>query len=117
MSIVVIGLNHRTAPLDLLERTSIDDARLPKALDDLVGREHVGEAVVLSTCNRTEVYAVAEKFHGAYHDIRSFFCEQSFLPPEDQFTADCWSHSSPRCAASRGLPLPADATDTRLKSG
>jgi glutamyl-tRNA reductase len=38
--------------------------------------------VLLSTCNRTEVYAVAEKFHGAYHDIRSFLCEQSFLPPE-----------------------------------
>jgi glutamyl-tRNA reductase len=83
VSIVVIGLNHRTAPLDLLERTAIDDARVPKALDDLVHREHVGEAVVLSTCNRTEVYAVAEKFHGAYHDIRSFFCDQSYLPPED----------------------------------
>lgn len=82
MSIVAIGLNHRTAPLELLERTSIDPARLPKALDDLLGREHVGEAVVLSTCNRIEVYAVAEKFHGAYHDIRSFFCEQSYLPPE-----------------------------------
>lgn len=83
MSIVVIGLNHRTAPLDLLERTSIDEARLTKALDDLLGRDHVSEAVLLSTCNRTEVYAVAEKFHGAYHDIRSFFCEQSFLPPEE----------------------------------
>jgi glutamyl-tRNA reductase len=82
VSIVVIGLNHRTAPLDLLERTAVDDARLAKALDDLLGRDHVSEAVLLSTCNRTEVYAVAEKFHGAYHDIRSFLCEQSFLPPE-----------------------------------
>jgi glutamyl-tRNA reductase len=82
VSIVVIGLNHRTAPLDLLERTAVDDARLAKALDDLLGRDHVSEAVLLSTCNRTEVYAVAEKFHGAYHDMRSFLCEQSFLPPE-----------------------------------
>jgi glutamyl-tRNA reductase len=99
VSIVAIGLNHRTAPLDLLERTTIDDARLPNALDDLVSREHVSEAVVLSTCNRTEVYAVAEKFHGAYHDIRSFFCDLSYLPPEEvsdhlyvQYDADAALH-------------------------
>ena len=66
MSVVVIGLNHRTVPLDLLERMTVDDGRLPKALHDLASREHVSEAVVLSTCNRTEVYAVAERFHGAY---------------------------------------------------
>ncbi|HYZ99885.1 MAG TPA: glutamyl-tRNA reductase [Acidimicrobiales bacterium] len=83
MSVVVIGLNHRTAPLGLLERMSVGDGRLPKALDDLCGREHVSEALVLSTCNRTEVYAVAERFHGAYSDIRNFLAEQSFLPPED----------------------------------
>ena len=58
MSVVVIGLNHRTVPLDLLERMTVDDARLPKALHDLVRATHVSEAVVLSTCNRTEVYAV-----------------------------------------------------------
>ncbi|MCB1006243.1 MAG: glutamyl-tRNA reductase, partial [Acidimicrobiales bacterium] len=54
MSVVVIGLNHRTAPLDLLERLTVDDARLVKALGDVSGREHVSEAVILSTCNRTE---------------------------------------------------------------
>ena len=83
MSVVVIGLNHRTAPLDLLERMAVTDARLPKALHDLVSREHVSEAMVLSTCNRTEVYAVAERFHGAYSDIRSFLSELSYLPPEE----------------------------------
>ncbi len=83
MSVVVIGLNHRTTPLDLLERMTIGDAALTKALHDLVHREHVSEAVVLSTCNRTEVYAVAEKFHGAYQDIRNFLSESAFLAPED----------------------------------
>jgi glutamyl-tRNA reductase len=82
VSVVVIGLNHRTAPLELLERMTVGDGRLPKALHDLRAREHVAEAVVLSTCNRIEVYAVAERFHGAYQDIRNFLSELAFVPPE-----------------------------------
>ncbi|MCU0268528.1 MAG: glutamyl-tRNA reductase [Acidimicrobiales bacterium] len=82
MSVVVIGLNHRTVPLDLLERVTVDDARLPKALHDVVGREHVSEAVVLSTCNRTEIYVMAERFHGAYADVRNFLSELAYLPPD-----------------------------------
>lgn len=83
MSVLVIGLNHRTAPLELLERMAIGDGQLPKALHDLTTREHISEALVLSTCNRTEVYAVAERFHGAYSDVRDFLADFSFLPPED----------------------------------
>jgi glutamyl-tRNA reductase len=52
-------------------------------LHEVWSREHVSEAVVLSTCNRTEVYAVAEKFHGAYQDIRTFLGELAHLAPED----------------------------------
>jgi glutamyl-tRNA reductase len=83
MSIVVIGVNHHTGPLSLLERVSVPGDALTKALDGLVSRPHVREAVVLSTCNRTEVYAVAEKFHGAFADIRDFFCELGNLHPDD----------------------------------
>jgi glutamyl-tRNA reductase len=83
VSVVVIGLNHRSTPLDLLERMTVGDAALPKALHDLISRTDVSEAVVLSTCNRTEVYAVAERFHGAYQDIRDFLAEVAFLAPED----------------------------------
>jgi glutamyl-tRNA reductase len=83
VSVVVIGLNHRSTPLDLLERMTIGEAALPKALHDIVSREDISEAVVLSTCNRTEVYAVAERFHGAYADIRDFLAEVAFLAPED----------------------------------
>ena len=56
MSVVVIGLNHRTVPLDLLERMTVNEANLPKALADLVGRDHVSEAVVLSTCNLSLIH-------------------------------------------------------------
>jgi glutamyl-tRNA reductase len=82
VSVVVIGLNHRTVPLDLLERMTVNEASLPKALADLLGRDHVSEAVVLSTCNRTEVYASVERFHAAYADIREFLSGLAFLPPE-----------------------------------
>jgi glutamyl-tRNA reductase len=83
VSVVVIGLNHRTAPLDLLERMAVAGGQLPKALHDLCTRPNLSEALVLSTCNRTEVYAVAERFHGAYSDIRGFLADFSYLPPED----------------------------------
>lgn len=83
MSIVVMGINHRSAPLDVIERVSISDSALPKALHGLASRENVRETVVLSTCNRTEVYVVAEKFHGAYGDVRDFFCEISGLSADD----------------------------------
>jgi glutamyl-tRNA reductase len=83
VSIVVIGVNHRTGPLSLLERVAVASDALPKAIHGLVSRENVREAVVLSTCNRTEVYAVAERFHGAYADIRDFFCELGGLDPDD----------------------------------
>lgn len=83
MSVVAIGLNHRSVPLELLERTTIDAERLPKVLADLVARPHLSEAVVLSTCNRTEIYVLAEKFHGAYGDVRDTLAEVAFLAPEE----------------------------------
>jgi glutamyl-tRNA reductase len=98
VSIVAIGLNHRTAPLELLERMAVDGGRLPKVLDDLVRREHVSEAVVLSTCNRTEVYVAAEKFHGAYHEVRDFFSDLAYLPPE-QFSDHLYVHYDADAAA------------------
>ncbi len=81
--VVVVGLNHRSVPLDLLERMTVSDARLPKALADLRGRTNVDEAVVLSTCMRTEIYVVAERFHAAMGDVLDFLAELSFGSPEE----------------------------------
>jgi glutamyl-tRNA reductase len=83
MSIVVIGVNHRTGPISLLERVSVSNDSLGKVITGLVSRANIREAAVLSTCNRTEVYAVAERFHGAYADIRDFFCELGGLQPDE----------------------------------
>jgi glutamyl-tRNA reductase len=83
VAIVVIGLNHRTAPLAVLERVALASDALSKALHDLGGRSNLSEVVLLSTCNRTEVYVATERFHGAYADIRDFFCSSGSLAPDD----------------------------------
>jgi len=83
VSVIVVGLNHRTVPLDLFEKMTVPEAKLPKALADLSSRENISESVILSTCNRIEIYAYAEKFHGAYQDIRNFLSEISHVAPED----------------------------------
>ncbi len=82
-SVIAIGAHHRSAPLELLEKMAIDGPRLDKFLDDLTARPDINEAVILSTCNRTEIFVAAERFHGAYRDVRDFISDLTFLPPVD----------------------------------
>ncbi|MGH8977026.1 MAG: glutamyl-tRNA reductase [Acidimicrobiia bacterium] len=83
MSLIVVGLNHRTVPVELLERMTVAEAALPKVLDDLVAREHLLEVVVLSTCNRTEIYARCTHFHAAVGDVGEFLAAHSGADPKD----------------------------------
>ena len=83
MSLLVVGLNHRTVPVALLERLAVAPDDLPKALQALMRREHLAEAVLLSTCNRTEVYAHATLFHPAMQDVRDFLADQSGVDPDE----------------------------------
>lgn len=83
MSILVIGVNHRSGPLSVLERVALSPDEVPKAVDALARRDNVREVAVLSTCNRTEIYAVAERFHGAYADIRDFLCDLGHIAPDE----------------------------------
>src|ERR671916_1360614 len=62
---------------------AVPETQLPTALAALSKREFVSEAVILSTCHRVEAYVVAERFHGAAQDVRNFFSELAFVPPED----------------------------------
>lgn len=98
MSIVVVGANHRTAPLALLERMAVRGDSLPKFLHHLDDGEHTSEAVVLATCNRTEVYLVAERFHGAFGEVREFFSDLTYLPPED-FADNLYVHYDEQAVA------------------
>jgi glutamyl-tRNA reductase len=63
MSLLVVGLSHRSAPLPLLERVSLPAEAAGKLLDDVAAAPAVDEAMLLATCNRVEIYASVEKFH------------------------------------------------------
>lgn len=60
MNIIAVGLNHRTAPVELRERLAVTEARLPEALARLKRWPGIDEGVILSTCNRVELYAVVK---------------------------------------------------------
>jgi glutamyl-tRNA reductase len=69
MSLLLVGVSHRTAPVSVLERVAISGEDTAKVLDELITGEYVSEAVVLSTCNRIEIYAVVETFHGGLTEV------------------------------------------------
>ncbi len=83
MAVIVVGLNHRSVPLEILEKMNVPAELLPKALHDLIVRDNVSEVVLLSTCNRTEIYVVAERYHGALQDVRNSLAELTHLAPEE----------------------------------
>jgi glutamyl-tRNA reductase len=83
MPLYVVGASFRSAPLELLERLAVDPERRPKALAHLVGKDNVQEGVVLSTCNRVEVYAAIDRFHGGSVDVRRFLTEFQHIDPQD----------------------------------
>ncbi|HEX3460221.1 MAG TPA: glutamyl-tRNA reductase [Acidimicrobiales bacterium] len=72
MSVIVVGIEQREAPLHLLEQVAVTEAALPKALAALRDRSNLSEAVILSTCLRTEVYAVVERFHDGVDQLQEF---------------------------------------------
>ncbi len=85
MHIVVVGLNYRTAPVEVRERFTFAEQDLPKALEQLKLTKSVLEGVVVATCNRTEIYVVVDRLHMCGYFIRSFM-EQWFGISRDQFT-------------------------------
>ena len=79
MSLLVLGLSHHNAPLDLLERASADDPAATAFERRALAGSHIHEALVLSTCNRTEVYADTLTFHGAIADLTAAFTASTAL--------------------------------------
>ena len=69
MTVLVVGLSHRSAPVEVLERAAIGGEAVAKLLDDVHTSEHLSEAVAVVTCNRVEVYADAATFHGGVDEI------------------------------------------------
>ena len=80
MSVIVVGLEQGQCPLDLLERVAVTESALPKALGRLRDQSNLSEAVILSTCLRTEVYAVVERFHDGVAELQEFLATISGSP-------------------------------------
>lgn len=82
MSILVVGMSHRSAPIDVLERASLDTEAAVKLSHRALETDAVTEAAVISTCNRVEVYVDAERFHGAVEDVTRLLGEHAGLDRE-----------------------------------
>jgi glutamyl-tRNA reductase len=83
MSVLVVGLSHRTAPVSVLERAAVpvDDVR--KTVEELHRAEMISEVMLLSTCNRIEVYADVARFHPAVAEITTVLARHSGLAVSD----------------------------------
>ena len=69
MSVLVVGISHKSAPVALLERLALDGEARAKLLHDLLDSEHISEAAVVATCNRLEVYTDVDRFHGSVEEV------------------------------------------------
>ena len=83
MSVLLFGVSHRSAPVSVLEQLSTDEADQAKIIAQILQSSLVTEAMVLSTCNRVEVYAVVEAFHGGLSVIGQVLSEHSGMSLQD----------------------------------
>ncbi|MED3962221.1 glutamyl-tRNA reductase [Niallia taxi] len=75
MHIVVVGLNYKTAPVEIRERLTFDSSALGEAMSQLQKKKSILENIIISTCNRTEIYAVVDQLHTGRYYIKEFLSE------------------------------------------
>ena len=95
MSVLVVGLSYKGAPLATLERVALAGDALEKLLHDVSRAEDVAGALVLSTCNRVEIYAEVDKFHGAVAAICELMSRHSHVP-QAELTPHLYVHYQDR---------------------
>ena len=83
MSLLAVGVSHRTAPVALLEQFAMGPSDIVKTLHELVACDHVQEALVLATCNRVEVFAEVDRFHGGVGDVSRILARQGGATVEE----------------------------------
>jgi len=77
MSVLVVGISHKSAPVALLERVALDQHGVHKLIDDVAACEHVTEATVIATCNRLEIYADVDRFHGSVEEVSRLLIDRA----------------------------------------
>ncbi|MER7742864.1 glutamyl-tRNA reductase [Streptomyces sp. NPDC096538] len=83
MSLLVVGLSHRSAPVSVLERASLNADAQTKLLQDTVAAEPASEGAVLATCNRIELYADVDKFHAGVAELSTLLAQHSGVGLEE----------------------------------
>ncbi|CAL9493568.1 glutamyl-tRNA reductase [Streptomyces sp. enrichment culture] len=83
MSLLVVGLSHRSAPVSVLERASLDSDTQQKLLQDVLAAEPAVEAAALATCNRIELYADVDKFHAGVAELSTLLAQHSGVGLEE----------------------------------
>ncbi|MEW1639997.1 glutamyl-tRNA reductase [Streptomyces sp. NPDC093801] len=83
MSLLVVGLSHRSAPVSVLERASLSADAKVKLLHDTLAAEPAAEATVLATCNRIELYADVDKFHAGVAELSTLLAQHSGVALEE----------------------------------
>ncbi|MEG0259130.1 MAG: glutamyl-tRNA reductase [Lysinibacillus sp.] len=82
MHTIVVGLNYKTAPVEIREKLSFVESELPQAMAALQRQKSILENVIVSTCNRTEIYAVVDQLHTGRHFVKKFLADWFSLPME-----------------------------------
>lgn len=83
MSVLLFGVSHRSAPVEVLERISVSEFDRPKLVGKLLNHRSISEAMLVSTCNRIEIYAVADAFHPALEAVGEVLGEHSGMSIND----------------------------------
>lgn len=82
MHTLVVGVNYRSAPVEIREKLSFIETELPQAMQALKEQKSILENVIVSTCNRTEIYAVVDQLHTGRYYVKQFLADYFELPPE-----------------------------------
>ncbi|GAB3248226.1 glutamyl-tRNA reductase [Nocardioides dilutus] len=77
MSVLVVGISHNSAPVALLERVAPEADAVPKLVQKAAASEHVVEATIIATCNRVEIYAEVDRFHGSVEELSMLLVERA----------------------------------------
>ncbi|ATL70947.1 glutamyl-tRNA reductase [Nocardia terpenica] len=80
MSVLLVGISHRSAPVAVLEKVAVTDDDRPKLIDRLLASQHIAEVMIVSTCNRVEIYAVVDAFHGGLAEVGDLLAKHANLP-------------------------------------
>ncbi len=99
MHVIVVGLSHKTAPVEIREKLAVPDSRLGEAVTRLCTYAGVKEGMLLSTCNRVEAYALVDDVESGYNSIQEFLADTHLSLSSEQLTPHLYCHTGDRAIA------------------